>query len=40
MIEVELGSEPGHNLVGFPGGVWADAIASGQRQSSGRYILN
>lgn len=41
MVQVELGSGPGlHNLVGFPGDTWVSAIATGQRQSSGCYILN
>ena len=41
MVEVELGNGPGvHNAVGFPGSTWATAIASGQRQASGCFVLD
>lgn len=41
MVEVELvsGSRV-RSLVGFPGGAWADAISTGQRQTSGCFVLD
>jgi hypothetical protein len=38
MIQVEAGSGPGNPMVRFPGTVFADAIATGQRQASGCYV--